>query len=144
MRISRKKHKKYKGSLSTWRVTSKPGPVYVYKRHAFKKNIYLKQFCGFTKASRHRYRLCTWINRRNVWNKRGDWQNSPKLINRECWIRLGRMGKNGIIKKQRVPSIRNSRVYNPAEHLWWSFYCENSKPVSIFPKRHHRRCSLGS
>ena len=28
-------------------------------------------------------------------------------------------------------------VYNPVEHLWWSFYCENSKRLSIFTKKHH-------
>ena len=25
-------------------------------------------------------------------------------------------------------------VYNPVEHLWRSFYCKNSKPLSIFTK----------
>ena len=33
-------------------------------------------------------------------------------------------------------------IYNPVEHLWWSLYCENSKPVSIFTKKLYRRCSL--
>ena len=31
-------------------------------------------------------------------------------------------------------------IYNQTEHLWWSFY---SKPLSIFTKKIHRRCSLG-
>ena len=36
-------------------------------------------------------------------------------------------------------------IYNPVEHLWWSFYCKNSKPLSIFTKKfHHRWCLLGS
>ena len=35
-----KEHKKYKGSLSTWRITSKPEPVYAYKRHT-----YIKKTC---------------------------------------------------------------------------------------------------
>ena len=26
-------------------------------------------------------------------------------------------------------------IYNPVEHLWWSFYYENSKPLSIFRKK---------
>ena len=26
-------------------------------------------------------------------------------------------------------------IYNPVEHLWWSFYCENSKPWTIFTKK---------
>ena len=26
-------------------------------------------------------------------------------------------------------------TYNPVEHLWWSFYWENSKPLSILPKK---------
>ena len=34
-------------------------------------------------------------------------------------------------------------VYNPVEDLWWSFYCENSKPLRIFTKKLRRRCSLG-
>ena len=34
-------------------------------------------------------------------------------------------------------------VYNPVEHLWWSFYCKNSKPLSIFTKKLHHVC-LGS
>ena len=33
-------------------------------------------------------------------------------------------------------------IYNPVEHLWWSFYCKNNKPLSIFTKNLHRRCSL--
>ena len=27
---------------------TKPEPVYAYKRHAYKKNMYIKQFCGFS------------------------------------------------------------------------------------------------
>ena len=27
------------------------------------------------------------------------------------------------------------RPINPVEHLWWSFYCKNSKPLSIFTKK---------
>ena len=72
--------------------------------------MYIKQFCGFAQASRYRCWLCTWINKRGVWNKRGGWQNSPKLIYGECWVRLGRVTKNGIINKRGVPSIWNSRV----------------------------------
>ena len=41
------KEQKYKGSLSTWRITSKPKPVYAYKCHAYKKNMSIKQFCDF-------------------------------------------------------------------------------------------------
>ena len=76
-----------------------------------KKNMYMKQFCCFAQASEYRCRLCTWINKRGVWNKTGDWLNSSKLINGECWIRLGRVAKNEIINKRGVPSIRNSRVF---------------------------------
>ena len=36
-KYQQKEHKKYKGSLSTWRITSKPEPVCAYKRHAYKK-----------------------------------------------------------------------------------------------------------
>ena len=34
--------------------------------------------------------------------------------------------------------FQNSRrpIYKPVEHLWWSFYCKNSKPLSIFTKKH--------
>ena len=36
-------------------------------------------------------------------------------------------------------------VYNPVGHLWWSFYCENSKQLSIFTKKHHHMIAcLGS
>ena len=34
-------------------------------------------------------------------------------------------------------------IYNLVEHLWWSFYCENSKSLSLFTKKLHHRCSLG-
>ena len=34
-------------------------------------------------------------------------------------------------------------TYNPVEHLWWSFYCKNSEPLSIFTKKLHHRCLLG-
>ena len=30
-------------------------------------------------------------------------------------------------------------TYNPVEHLWWSFPCGNSKPLSTFTKKLHRR-----
>ena len=33
-------------------------------------------------------------------------------------------------------------IYNPVDHLWWSFYCKNSKPF-IFTKKLHHRCLLG-
>ena len=33
-------------------------------------------------------------------------------------------------------------VYNPVEHLWWGFHCQNSKQLSIFTKKLHHRCSL--
>ena len=26
-------------------------------------------------------------------------------------------------------------IYNPVEHLWWSFYCENGNPWTIFTKK---------
>ena len=34
-------------SLSAWRLISRPEPVYAHKPHAYKKNMYIKQFCGF-------------------------------------------------------------------------------------------------
>ena len=34
-------------------------------------------------------------------------------------------------------------MYNPVKHLWSSFYCENSKPLSIFSEKLHRRYSFG-
>ena len=43
-KYQQKEHKKYKGSLSTWRITSKPEPVYAYKRHAYKKTCTLNSF----------------------------------------------------------------------------------------------------
>ena len=33
-------------------------------------------------------------------------------------------------------------IYNPVEHLWWSFYYGNSKPLSTFTKTLHRSYSL--
>ena len=77
-----------------------------------KRNMHIKQFCGSAQASHYHCRLCTWIKKRGVWNKRGGWQNSSKLVNNKCWIRLGRVAKNRIINKWGVPSIQNSRVYN--------------------------------
>ena len=38
---------------------TKPEPLYAYKRHAYKKNMHIKQFCNFAEASRYRCRLCT-------------------------------------------------------------------------------------
>ena len=46
-KYQQKEHKKCKGSLSTWEITTKPEPVYACKRHAYKKNMYIKQFCDF-------------------------------------------------------------------------------------------------
>ena len=43
-KYQQKEHKKYKGSLSTWRITSKPEPVYAYKRHAYKKTCTSNSF----------------------------------------------------------------------------------------------------
>ena len=34
-------------------------------------------------------------------------------------------------------------IYNPVEDLWWSLYCRNIKPLSIFTKKLPRRCSHG-
>ena len=34
-------------------------------------------------------------------------------------------------------------IYNPVEYLWWSFYCKNSEPLSIFTKKLHHRYLLG-
>ena len=36
--------------------------------------------------------------------------------------------------------LRSMKVF---EDLWRSLYCENSNPLSILKKRHHRRCWLG-
>ena len=35
-------------------------------------------------------------------------------------------------------------IYNPVEHLWWSFYCENGKPLSILRKNSIVDARLGS
>ena len=43
-KYQQKEHKKYKGSLSTWRITSKPEPVYAYKHHAYKKTCTSNSF----------------------------------------------------------------------------------------------------
>ena len=130
-KYQQREHKKYKGNLSTWRTTCSFtlffSSCYVVLHHehyvvlhhehrAYKKNLYIKQFCGFAEALCYHCRLCTWFNKRGVWNKREGWQNSPK-INRECWIRLGRVAKNRIINKPRVPSMRNARVF-----LVWIYY----------------------
>ena len=39
-----KEHKKYIGTLSTWRITSKPEPAYAYKHHAYKKTCTSNSF----------------------------------------------------------------------------------------------------
>ena len=36
-----------------------------------------------------------------------------------------------------------SSIYKLVKNLWWSFYCENNKPLNIFTKKLHRRCPLG-
>ena len=35
-------------------------------------------------------------------------------------------------------------IYNPLEHLWWSCYCKNSEPLSMFTKELHHNACLGS
>ena len=72
-----------------------------------------KQFCAMWKKQ-HAPQTVMWLclgltlplstvhMKRGVWNKRGGWQNSPKLVNGECWIRLGRVEKNGIPAKNSV------------------------------------------
>ena len=49
LKISTKKHNKYKGSLSTWRITSKQS-VYAFKRHAYKKNITSNSFVPLSRV----------------------------------------------------------------------------------------------
>ena len=34
-------------------------------------------------------------------------------------------------------------ICNSVKHPWWSFYCKNSKPLIVFTKKLHHRCSLG-
>ena len=33
-------------------------------------------------------------------------------------------------------------IYDPVKYLWWSLYCKNSEPLSIFTKKLHHRCLL--
>ena len=40
-------------------------------------------------------------------------------------------------------SVYSGAYYNLVENLWWSFSCQNSKPLSIFTKKLHCRCSFG-
>ena len=35
-------------------------------------------------------------------------------------------------------------AYNPVEHLWWRFYCKNSKQLSISTKKLYHNARLGS
>ena len=76
-----------------------------------KKNIYIKQFGGFAKALGYHCRLCTWINKRGVWHKRRGWQNSSKLINGECRIRLGRVAKKVFLFLFRKNYLKKLSVY---------------------------------
>ena len=48
-KYQQKEHKKYKGSLSKWRITSKPEPAYAYKRHAYKKTCIANSFVVFSR-----------------------------------------------------------------------------------------------
>ena len=41
-------------------------------------------------------------------------------------------------------SLWKRSLYNPVEHLWWSFYCENSKPLSILTNSSIADTRLGS
>ena len=47
LKILLKRTREKQDSSSTWRITSKPESVYAYKRHVYKKNMYIKKFCGF-------------------------------------------------------------------------------------------------
>ena len=126
-KYQQKEHKKYK--ISYLHEESLPNlSLYMLINVMLIRNMYIKEYCGFVYASRYCCWLCTWINKRGVWNKRGGWQNSPKLINGECRIRLGTVAKNGIINKWGVPSIWNSRVkafQGPSKH-WTDFsdFCD--------------------
>ena len=35
-------------------------------------------------------------------------------------------------------------IYNSVKHLWWSFYCKNSTPVSVFTESSIADARLGS
>ena len=93
-----------------------------------------KQFCAMWKKQ-HVQQTVLWlflgftlplstlrmINKQWAWNKRGGWPNSPKLINGECWKRLGRVEKNEIIIKRRVLDTRGyffmSLIFRDLAHL---------------------------
>ena len=124
-----KEHQKYKGSLSTWRKTSKPEPVYAYKCHAYKKECTSNSFVALPRLHATTVN-CAHELINGVWNKRGGWQYSPKLINRECWIRLGRVAKNGIINERRVSSIQNSRIIENNNVLLYKLLCWNCSSIN--------------
>ena len=53
-------------------------------------------------------------------------RNSTRCNNRDDLLHLSLILKISILSE--------AYIYNPLEHIWWSFYCKNSKPLSIFTK----------
>ena len=116
-KYQQKEYRKYKGSLSTWRITSKPEPVYGYKRGAYRKETCtLNSFVALPRLHATAVDCAHQLINGEYGIKGETGKNSPKLMNGECWIRLGRVAKNGMINKRGARSIRNSRAV---------FFCKN-------------------
>ena len=98
----------------------------------------------------------TWTKARNsqVSEKNRLWRNLKMgLINNSTFINLIANKKTLCVVTiaiicSNLSSLWKSQcfrrpIYNPVKDLWWSFICKNSKPLSIFIKKLHRRCLLG-
>ena len=51
--------------------------------------------------------------------------------------------RDDLLRLSFILKISTFSEANPVENLWWSFYCENSKPLIYSQKKLHRRCLLG-
>ena len=67
--------------------------------------------------------------------------NLPKTKQKMLWVVTIAMTRSTLASLWKFQYFRRP-VYNPVEHLWWGFYCQNSKQLSIFTKKLHHRCSL--
>ena len=73
------------------------------------------------------------------------WQNSVSSYGPKCCqsIKLQGSLKCNISGKKWKFQYFWRLIYKPVDHLWCSFYCENSRHLNTFTIKLYHRCSLG-
>ena len=83
------------------------------------------------------------VNFHNVGQRRNKIANmsiSIKNKNTLCVVTIAMICSN-LVSLWKFQHFRRP-IYNPVEHIWWSFYCKN-KAVKYIHKKLHHRCLLG-